>query len=316
MRGEFKIKFGNLLDWFKRHFSPKRIKEFWAHYGLGLIDRIGKNHVFLEASGLAFSIIVCVVPFVLIIFAVLGFVLESPTIRTEINNFIDRGIPYEDAASTVKEIVFERAQEFKVNKNIAGIFGILGLLWASSRLFSSMRTILNVSYKNRSEGSIFGDVVAKLRDLAMVLLVLFYFLLATTIIPGLAVLEKVTENSTILEFLHIQFVGDLIVQTVSFVLLSFAFFVIYYFVPQAKLPLKVIIVSALWGAFFWGIAEYLFRLYITNFLTLKRIYGAYVFIIVTVFWIYYTSVVVIVGAEIGQLFRERRGLDRKMGPEG
>jgi membrane protein len=281
------------------------MKDFWGHYGLGLIERIGKNHVFLEASGLAFSIVVCIVPFVLIIFAVLGFVLESPTIRMEINDFIDRLIPYSDAADTVKEVVFERAQEFKVNKNIAGILGILGLLWASSRLFSSMRTILNVSYKNRLGGSIFGDVVAKMRDLAMVLLVLFYFLLATTIIPGLAALEKLTENSTILQFLHIEFVGDLIVQAASFIIITFAFFVIYYFVPQAKLPLKVIIVSALWGALFWGIAEYMFRLYINNFMSLKRIYGAYVFIIVTVFWIYYTSVVLIVGAEIGQLYRER-----------
>ncbi|NIP42145.1 MAG: YihY/virulence factor BrkB family protein [candidate division Zixibacteria bacterium] len=281
------------------------MKEFWGHYGLGLIERIGKNHVFLEASGLAFSIVVCIVPFVLIIFAVLGFVLESPTIRMEINEFIDRLIPYSDAADTVKEVVFERAQEFKVNKNVAGILGILGLLWASSRLFSSMRTILNVSYKNRLVGSIFGDVVAKMRDLAMVLLVLFYFLLATTIIPGLAALEKLTENSTILQFLHIEFVGDLIVQAASFIIITFAFFVIYYFVPQAKLPLKVIIVSALWGALFWGVAEYMFRLYINNFMSLKRIYGAYVFIIVTVFWIYYTSVVLIVGAEIGQLYRER-----------
>jgi len=294
-----------LWERFKSHFRPKRIKDFWAHYGLGLIDRIGKNHVFLEASGLAFSIIVCIVPFVLIVFAVLGFVLESPTIRVEINNFIDRLIPYSDAAETVKQIVFERAQEFKVNKNIAGIFGILGLLWASSRLFSSMRTILNISYKNRLGGSIFGDVVAKLRDLAMVLLVLFYFLLATTVIPGLAVLEKVTEDSTILEFLHIQFVGDIIVQAASFIILTFAFFVIYYFVPQAKIPLKVILVSALWGAFFWGIAEYLFRIYINNFVNLKRIYGAYVLFIVAVFWIFYTSVVLIVGAEIGQLYRER-----------
>ena len=40
--------------------------------------------------------------------------------------------------------------------------------------------------------------------------------------------------------------------------------------------------------------------------TFKKIYGAYVAAIVVVFWIYYTAIVFIIGAEIGQLYRERR----------
>jgi len=55
----------------------------------------------------------------------------------------------------------------------------------------------------------------------------------------------------------------------------------------------------------WGTVQYLFGYYITNFITLKKVYGAYLFAIVVIFWIYYTSFVFILGAEIGQLYRER-----------
>ena len=55
-----------------------------------------------------------------------------------------------------------------------------------------------------------------------------------------------------------------------------------------------------------GAANKFFGYYITNFATLKNIYGAYVFLIVGIFWIYYPSAIFIIAAEIGQLFRERR----------
>ncbi len=289
----------------RRYFNWRKTREFLGYYVGGIYSRLDKNHSFLQAGGLAFSIIVCIVPFVLIIFSLLGFVLENPQIQIEINSSINRIIPYPDAASWIKEVVFARAQEFKVNKSLTGILGIFGLLLASSRLFASMRTILNISYKARLKGSLFSGIVAKLRDFGMVFLVLFYFLLATTIIPGLAGLVDIAKKVGILEFLHIQIIGDLIVFVISYIIIAFAFFIIYYFVPQAHLPLKTIIVSALWGALFWWLAEYLFGIYIGDFLSLKRVYGAYVFIIISILWIYYTSIVFILGAEIGELYRER-----------
>jgi membrane protein len=289
----------------KRYFSWRKTKAFFGYYVGGLYGRLDKNHSFLQAGGLAFSIIVCIVPFVLIIFSVLGFILENPEIHEEINNSLSRIIPYPDAANWIKQVVFARAQEFKVNKGITGLLGIFGLLFASSRLFASMRTILNISYRARLKGSFFSGILAKLRDFGMVFLVLFYFLLATTIIPGLSALVDIAKKTGILQFLHMAFLGDLIVMGISYIIIAFAFFIIYYFVPQAHLPLKTIIVSALWGALFWWLAEYLFGIYITNFLSLKRIYGAYVFIIISILWIYYTSIVFILGAEIGELYRER-----------
>jgi len=68
---------------------------------------------------------------------------------------------------------------------------------------------------------------------------------------------------------------------------------------------KSIFVSALWAAILWEIAKQLFGLYITHAITLKKIYGAYVLMVVVAFWVYYTSIVFIIGAEIGQLYREK-----------
>jgi membrane protein len=58
----------------------------------------------------------------------------------------------------------------------------------------------------------------------------------------------------------------------------------------------------------WEVARSIFGYYVTNFLVLNKVYGAFVLIIVVMFWIFYSSILFIIGAEIGQLFRERRML--------
>jgi len=46
---------------------------------------------------------------------------------------------------------------------------------------------------------------------------------------------------------------------------------------------------------------------------MTRVYGAYTLLIAVVFWIYYSAVVFIVGAEIGQLYRERARIRSRAG---
>ena len=56
----------------------------------------------------------------------------------------------------------------------------------------------------------------------------------------------------------------------------------------------------------WLAAKELFGYYIGHIATLKHIYGIYTFLIIAAFWMYYSAFVLIVAAEIGQLYSERR----------
>jgi len=238
---------------------------------------------------------------VLIIFSGLGMILEQPSITGEISNFIDRAIPYTRYADSIKEIVTGRIHEFRVYRGLAGFAGIIGLLFASSGLFSSMRTILNRIYKVTDEGSI---LVGKLRDLGMVLMVMLYFLLSTLILPGLDIFTGFAQKLDFLNIYGIGSVADYLVSFISFTVIFVAFFIIYFLIPKGKISIKVIGVSAFWAALLWEAAKQGFGFYITNVASFKKIYGAYSLIIVVVFWLYYTSLVFILGGLIGQLYRE------------
>lgn len=284
-----------------RFFKPGI--DFFRHYIGGLYHRIDDHHVFLLASGLAFSLIVCIIPLILIVFAALGVVLEKTSITEEIDLFIEGAIPYKDYATFIKNLILSRVEQFKFYKSVAGVVGSLGLLFAASGLFSSMRTILNKAYRIPTTESI---LIGKLRDLGLILLVLFYFLLSTAVLPGWELTKEFADNFEFLKSLQFDFVEDLLLGTVSFFIIFISFFTVYFLVPHQRQPKKVILVSALSASILWKVAEQIFGFYITNFITLKWIYGAYVLLIVVAFWIFYTSLVFILGAEIGQLYRERR----------
>ncbi len=250
------------------------------------------------------------VPLVLIIFAVVGMLLTRESITDDIVGLIERAIPYPEIADFLTDIVLERIREFTMYKRLAGILGFFGLLFASSGLFGAMRTILNQVYKIDSEESIF---VSKLRDFGLVVMVLAYFLLSTTVFPLLSVVTRLTEKIAVLAPFDPGLIISMALWVGQFILIAAAFLFIFYMVPTKRPPKRAAFASAIATAILWVLAKELFGFYLANAANLQRIYGAYLVGIAIFFWIYYSSIVLVIGAEFGQLLHERHHLVKPPG---
>lgn len=298
---EINILFEHLLQQFKTAYH-KAISAA-VYYIQGLYKRIDRDNVFLMGGGLTFSFLTCIIPLILILFAIVGRLLEVPQIEQQINSFIEQAIPYRESAVFVKSIVLNRIIEFKHFKTLAGYLGAAGLFFAASGLVSSLRTILN---------SIFGIergknvLLAKLRDFGIILLVVIIFLLSIVFISITEIIRNLAGKIWFLSVFNIAFVKYFVLSLFTFLIILAVFYFIYTIIPYKKINKKILLVSAFWAALLWEIAKQLFGLYLAHSANLSQIYGAYVFIVAVVFWLYYSSVVVIIGAEIGQLYSERR----------
>lgn len=289
---------------FKLHLTPsfRKVKDFVVHYFGGLYNRMDQHHIFLIGGGLAFSIFVCIIPFVLIIFSVLGSVLDSTYMQYQINLLIETIIPYYQYAEFVKRIIFARITEVIQYKTIAGIVGAFGLLFAASGLFSSMRTILNAIFGMKTEESV---LIAKLKDFALVFLVIIIFFATTILMPLFNLVRQAADELYSIPFLQTGFFENIILSAVSLFLIFLLFSALYLVVPKKKIERKAVFVGAFWAALLWEAAKQLFGFYLSNFAAFGKIYGAYALVVVVAFWIFYASIVFIVGAEIGKLFEER-----------
>jgi membrane protein len=277
------------------------MREVFRHYLGGLYHRFGQHHVFLLAGGLAFSFLICIVPLVLVLLSVLGKALAASAFAYRIEVVIEMLFPAAQYTASLKNFLLARVDEIIRYRDVAGYGGAFGLLLAASGLFGSMRTILNKIFQvNKGK----HPMVGKLRDFGMVLLVLLFVLTSTTIFPLLELMKTAAHKIVWLQTFFQNTSLQSLFPVFFFVVIFFLFFILYHFVPYEKLGNIPTAVSALVATIFWEIARQLFGYYLKHAAALDRVYGAYIFVVAVVLWIYYSSLMFILGAEIGQLYRE------------
>lgn len=278
------------------------MRDFFRHYLIGLYDRLDEHHVFLLAGGLAFSFLVCIVPLVLVLLSVLGNALAASALEYRIEIVIEMLFPATQYTASLKNFFLARVDEIIRYREVAGYGGVFGLLLAASGLFSSMRTILNKVFRVRRDVHI---VIGKLRDFGMVLLVLLFVLTSTTLFPLVEFMKAMMHKITWLPTLALNSSLQSLSPVLFFIIIFLLFFILYNFIPHENLGIMPTGVSALMAAIFWEIARQIFGYYLAHAAALDRVYGAYLFLVAVVLWIYYSALMFILGAEIGQLYRER-----------
>lgn len=299
-----------MIGYFKKFsllykISPgfKKIIDTPKYYLIGLYHNTDRHHLFLFAGGLAFSLFVCIIPFNLILFGMLGYFLESSAVEIQINHLIDTIIPYAVYADFAKNVLYKRINEVIEYRNIVGFIGVAGLFIAASGFLSSLRTVLNKIFGASAD---INFLLGYLRDFVTIIIVILVFLIATIILPMIDILRQASEQYGVFEFLQYGIFQKIFTSLLAVVLIFALFSWLYKFVPTVKISKGGVRFGAFWAALLWEIAKQIFGFYIYNFATLGKIYGTYVVIVVIAFWIYYTAVVFIVGAEMGKLFDDRQ----------
>lgn len=287
--------------------TAKKIIDFINHYVIELFRRMDKHNLFLAAGGISFSLFLGIIPFILLIFSLLGNIFDQVIIEEQITNLLDKAIPYPAYASYVERIIISRLPQVIKLKTSAFWYGVIGLTFTSTWIFSSVRTILNQIFDVKVER---GIIYGYLRDIMMVLLLLILVSFATFIIPAVNIIYKLTNNTELIQNLNISSVWNSIVYVSSLALMFGLFFALYYLIPYEKLGKKVAAMSALWTTLLWEVARIIFGYYVNNILTTNPFYGAFVLIIAVLFWVYYSACLFIIGAEIGELYRERLALKK------
>lgn len=304
-----RTKFQIFLIILKRFVDWNYIKGFSKHYFGGLYTRTEQNHLFLFASGVAFSIFICMVPFVLMMTWLLSNFLDYDSLRFQLTTLVNALIPYDTYADFVLNIIFARIDELIRYKNVAGLIGLFALLFTASSLISSIRTVLNKVFGAIADVNVF---LGKLWDFAWIFLLILLFLSSMLLLPLIDVFRNVSDYIPLFKFLNYGIFQKLFTLILSLVIIYLLFFMLYKFAAVVRIRKRAASVGALWAALLWVAAKQIFGYYIYNFSSLGKIYGTYVLIIVVAFWIYYSSILFIIGAEIAKLYDERIDLTKDL----
>ncbi len=301
----------------------RRVRQAPAYYGHGLYQQLMHKDIFLWAQAIAFKVLITIVPVLILAAGVLGQFLQREKPFEAVSTFARNFMPPEKGDDIINALrAISSAGDFYT------IVGVLGLLLSAMTLMTTLRvSISNVFQEDWHENrSILGGYLFDLRLVAQVGL---FFILSFGL--TLAVQTMNRAGFEFIEQVGLDYVWiregwrrvlQMLGLVIPFLLTTAMFFQLLYFVPKPRPPKRSVLVGALFTAVLWEAAKSGFTLYATQIGRFDRYAEAgsegaraylgntFGLIIAFVFWVYFSGVVLLLGA-IVTLLHEKAHRSRR-----
>ena len=279
---------------------PKLIKNFFKD----LITRVIKDDFPGMAAEMAYIFILAFFPFMIFLVSVFG-LLGTASRIIKIMDFLSEIVPME-AMSTIENVLTNIMQSSSTSLATIGL--IVSLFLASNGTAVAIKG-MNKAYKTK-ETRPFWYV----RLLSMALVILNVCILFWGV--NLTIFAQIIINS-VSQFILIQ---SSLIDTINtilalrwpiaFLALFVMIFVNYFLMPNtAKMNKRIRLLYTLPGTFFfctfWLMASWGFSLYVNNFGSYDKVYGILGGFAVLLLWLYYTSLIMLIGGELNyQIYKK------------
>lgn len=287
---------------------PLPLRVYWTlrDYARRVWDNAGEDNIAFLAGGIAFNILLAIVPFVLLLLAGLGYLLEHSDEQSaaELWAVIDRLLPaaFAGAESPTRQLMDEVIQ----TRGAVGIAALVFFIWFSTRLFGSLRTVLGEVFDIEQDR---GIISGKMFDIQITVVATLLFVVYTVLSAYMQV--ATTRGIHILSDLGIRTdvmgrLEFLIAGLTAFVFIVAIFFALYKVLPNRRIRWQPALLAALFTGTMFEIAKFVFTRYIGEFRAGTLYTGTLYAIVIVVFWVYYAALIFVLGGEVGQVYELRR----------
>jgi membrane protein len=279
---------------------PGILRLLWAAIRAWYDDGVSR----LGAS-LAYYTLFALAPMLLIAIAVAGAVFGQEAAQGQIVGEIDQLIGT-DGAQAVQSLL-AGANKARTGSVLATVIGGLAILISATGAFLELQTSLNSIWRVQPKPGVRIKTYFKnrARSFALVLGIGFLLLVSLVVSAALAALGKWLSSSSAMPVLW-----DVVNLGVSLTVITTLFMLLYRFLPDVKLRWRDVAVGALVTAVLFTIGKELIGLYIGHSTTASS-YGAAGSVIVLLLWVYYSSQIVLLGAEFTRVYARQTGAKPK-----
>ena len=254
-------------------------------------------------AALAYYTVFSLAPLILVLLAIVGLLFRNDPggawnkITEQMSYFLDKS-----AVEVVQNIAQKAAQP---NKSLlATTIGILLALFGASGVFGQLQDALNTIWGVRAKpgAGIWGFLRSRFLSFAMVGGVCFLLLVSLTlesVLKGFSHYIQGVLPGGIVIAIAVYWIFDLAV-----VILLFA--IIFKFLPDAKIRWRDVWIGAAITAIFFAIGKWALGLYLGSG-SAASAYGAASSLITLLLWVYYSSQILLFGAEFTQVYACRAG---------
>jgi membrane protein len=276
-------------------------------YSLGLFKQTFSEWLEDKApqlgAALAYYTVFSLAPLILVLLAIIGWIFQNDPagawkkVSEQMSYFLDKS-----AVDVVQSIAQKAAQPTK--GLLATMIGILLALFGASGVFGQLQDALNTIWgvKAKPGAGILGFLRLRFLSFAMVGGVCFLLLVSLTLesmLKGFSHYVQAVLPGGIVIAMAVYWIFDLAV-----VILLFA--IIFKFLPDARIQWRDVWIGAIMTAIFFAIGKWALGLYLGSG-SAASAYGAASSLITLLLWVYYSSQILLFGAEFTQVYACQAG---------
>jgi membrane protein len=249
----------------------------------------GADNVPMLAGGVAFFAFLAIFPAIIAAFTLYGLVADPQTVAAQVRD-LSAALPQQ-----AQPIIADQLQSVTSTSGralgIGLVISLLAALWSASSGTGNLIKAVNLAYdEDETRGFL------KVRGIALLLTL-------GAIVFVLGTLALVAVVPVLLDALPLGPIGTVLAQVVRWVLLValvvVALAAVYRLAPDRDSPrFAWVTTGSLAATALWIIGSILFSLYVNNFGSYNKTYGTIAGVVVLMLWLYLTSYIVLLGAEI------------------
>jgi membrane protein len=254
-------------------------------------------------AALAYYTVFSLAPLVLLLLAIAGFLFHNDPagawrkLTEQMSYFLDKS-----ALDVVANIAEKAAQPHK--GPLATIIGILLALFGASGVFGQLQDALNTIWGVKAKAGLGIGEFIRSRFLSFAMVAGVCFLLLVSL-----VFESVLKSFS--HYVQALFPGGIVVALVVYSVFDLAVVVllfasIFKVLPDVKIQWRDVWIGAVMTAIFFAIGKWALGLYLGSGAAASA-YGAASSLITLLLWIYYSSQILLFGAEFTQVYAARAG---------
>ena len=259
------------------------------------IIKIGNDDIFALASQLAYYLILSFFPLIISIMTLVGFSnLNADEVLISLSTLLPDTV-YALINKTIVEII---------NTQNVGLLGasIAITIWSASSGFRAVIKGINKAYNiKESRSYIKRAMIAIFFTLALMIIIV---LTLSALVFGKVIGDYITK------FFPFEHIISIIWNITRYVIVLFimvlVFAGIYRYTPAKKIPWKEVIPGSIFSSLGWIIVSLAFSYYINNIANYSILYGSLGAVFILMTWLYLTSIILILGAEINSTLVSNR----------
>jgi len=265
---------------------------------MGFLDDKGMK----LSAALAYYTIFALAPLLLLLISLAGIFLGKDAIQGKVFEELN-GLIGASAALQIQDMI--KAIELSDKSTFALVIGIFTLFIGATSIFGEIQDSINIIWKVKAKPKKGWLKLLKNRLLSSSLIVSLGFLLIVSLIANGVILAMMDRLSRFLPDMTV-WIANILNTAITFIVITILFGAIFKVLPDVKIKWKEVRIGAFFTACLFLIGRFLIGLYISTTAT-GSTFGAAGSLIVVLVWIYYTAVILYLGAEFTQVYAEYKG---------